>query len=70
MIHESLIGAVRDRVLDLTEQLRVGDPLDPETDIGPIKVERTRQGIANAIEMCSGARLLRGARKQGRPCIR
>ncbi len=60
MIHESLIEAVRDRVLDLAEQLRVGDPLDPETDIGPIKVERTWKSIANAIEECSGARLLRG----------
>lgn len=60
LIHESLFEAVRDRVMELTEELRVGDPLDPETDIGPIKVERTRKAIANAIESCSGARLLRG----------
>ena len=60
MIHESLFEALRDRVMNLTEQLRVGDPLDPETDIGPIKVERTRKAIANAVERCSGARLLRG----------
>jgi succinate-semialdehyde dehydrogenase/glutarate-semialdehyde dehydrogenase len=60
LIHESLFSSVRDRVLDLTAQLRVGDPLDSDTDIGPIRVERTRRIIADAVQRCSGARLLCG----------
>lgn len=37
LIHRSLYPAVRDRVLEMTAQVRVGDPLDPDTDIGPIR---------------------------------
>ncbi len=59
-IHRSLYDAVRDRVMEITAQLRVGDPLDPDTDIGPIRVERTRLMIEKAIKRCSGARLLCG----------
>ncbi len=60
LIHRSLYDAVRDRVLELTAQLRVGDPLDPDTDIGPIRVRRTRLMLEKAIERCSEARLLCG----------
>jgi acyl-CoA reductase-like NAD-dependent aldehyde dehydrogenase len=60
LIHRSLYDAVRDRVLEMTAQLRVGDPLDPDTDIGPIRVQRTRLMIEKAIERCSEARLLCG----------
>jgi acyl-CoA reductase-like NAD-dependent aldehyde dehydrogenase len=35
--------------------------LDPETDIGPIRVERTRNILENALEKFDQARLLTGA---------
>ncbi|MGO9020040.1 MAG: aldehyde dehydrogenase family protein [Syntrophobacteraceae bacterium] len=60
LIHRSLYDAVRDKVLEITAQLRVGDPLDPDTDIGPIRVERTRLILERAIQRCSQARLLCG----------
>ncbi|MFZ0944938.1 MAG: aldehyde dehydrogenase family protein [Syntrophobacteraceae bacterium] len=60
LIHRSLYDAVRDRVLEMTAQLRVGDPLDPDTDIGPIRVQRTRLSLERAIQSCSEARLLCG----------
>jgi acyl-CoA reductase-like NAD-dependent aldehyde dehydrogenase len=60
LIHRSLYDAVRDRVLEMTAQLRVGDPLDPDTSIGPIRVQRTRLMLEKAIERCSEARLLCG----------
>ncbi len=60
LIHRSLYDAVRNRVLELTAQLRVGDPLDPDTDIGPIRVERTRLILQKAMERFSQARLLCG----------
>ncbi len=61
LIHRSLYDEVRQRVLDMAASLRVGDPLDPATDIGPIRVERTRLILEKALEKCSGARLLTGA---------
>ncbi len=60
LIHRSLYNAVRDRVLEMTAQMRVGDPLDPETNIGPIRLQRTRQILDKAIQRCSQARLLCG----------
>jgi acyl-CoA reductase-like NAD-dependent aldehyde dehydrogenase len=47
-------------VLDAVAQIKVGDPLDAATDIGPIKVERTRLLLQRALDLCEGARLIRG----------
>jgi len=60
LIHRSLYSKIRDQVLQLTEQLKVGDPLDTDTDIGPIRVERTIDILRNALDQCKGARLLTG----------
>jgi acyl-CoA reductase-like NAD-dependent aldehyde dehydrogenase len=60
LIHRSLYDAVRDKVLETTAQLRVGDPLDPDTNIGPIRVHRTRLILEKAIRRCSQARILCG----------
>jgi len=50
LIHESVYGHVRDRIMEWVGRLRVGDPLDPATDIGPIRVERTRALLQTATE--------------------
>jgi len=60
LIHSSLYGAVRDGILRMTESLKVGDPLDVETDIGPIRVERTIRIVEHALGRCNGARILTG----------
>ena len=59
-IHRSLYEDVRKDILDMVQCLKVGDALDPETDIGPIRVERTRNILQNAIEKCRTARLVTG----------
>jgi len=61
LIHKKLYRSVRDQILDTVHTLKVGDPFDPETLIGPIRVERTRTILQNALEKCSDARLLSGA---------
>ncbi len=63
-IHRNLYEAVRGQILESVRQLKVGDPLEPETDIGPIRVERTRVILENALENSSRARLLTGALRQ------
>lgn len=60
LIHRKLFNGVRERVVETANFLKVGDPLDLETDIGPTVVERTRLIVRNALERCSGARLLTG----------
>jgi acyl-CoA reductase-like NAD-dependent aldehyde dehydrogenase len=61
LIHRDLYEEVREQILEFTGNLRVGDPLDPETDIGPIRVERTRMILERALDRCSRARKLAGA---------
>jgi acyl-CoA reductase-like NAD-dependent aldehyde dehydrogenase len=61
LIHRDLYEAVCEQILEHVGKLKVGDPLDPDTDIGPIRVERTRAILKRGLEQCSGARLLTGA---------
>jgi acyl-CoA reductase-like NAD-dependent aldehyde dehydrogenase len=60
LIHRDLFSDIRDKVIETVNLLKVGDPLDLETDIGPTIVERTRLIVGNALEQCAGARLLSG----------
>ena len=62
-IHRSLYEEVRKDLLDIVQRLKVGDAFDPKTDIGPIRVERTRNILQNALEKCSPARLITGSIK-------
>ena len=60
LIHEDLFPIVRQQVLAHVARLKVGDPLDPTTDMGPIKVERTRRIVQNALEKMPEARIITG----------
>ncbi|MBW2090297.1 MAG: aldehyde dehydrogenase family protein [Deltaproteobacteria bacterium] len=60
-LHTSLYEEIRNQILDRVRRLNVGDALDPETDIGPIRVERTRNILQNALEKFRPARLLTGS---------
>jgi len=60
LIHQGLYDQVRRGVLEWAGRLRVGDPLDPETHIGPIRVERTRLLLQAAMEQLRGTVLVSG----------
>ena len=60
LIHRSIFDRVREGILRTARDLRVGDPMDPQTDIGPIRVKRTRLIVEKALEKCSNARRLFG----------
>ena len=60
-IHRRLYEEVRKDILDRVQRLKVGDALDPKTDIGPIRVERTRNILQNSLEKCRPARLVTGS---------
>ncbi|HBD07048.1 MAG TPA: hypothetical protein DCZ69_02210 [Syntrophobacteraceae bacterium] len=60
LIHRSLYPQIRDAILTAVSKLRVGDPLAPTTDVGPIRVERTRLLLERALSLCGKGRRLVG----------
>lgn len=67
LIHESIYAAARDRLVAAANQLRVGDPMDEATFIGPVIAEdeaiRIERWIAQA--EAAGARRLCGGSRNG-----
>ncbi len=64
LVEESVADAFLDAFLSRVADLRLGDPRDPETDIGPLitreHLERVEGFVSRAVE--SGARLVIGGR--------
>jgi len=60
LIHRSLYERIREDVLRRAQAMKVGDPLDTDTDVGPIRVERTIKILEHALGQCDGARVLAG----------
>jgi aldehyde dehydrogenase (NAD+) len=64
-VHDSLYDEVVERIARRTGEVRVGDPLDLSTEIGPLAIEQQRdrveQYVASALE--DGARLAAGGRR-------
>jgi acyl-CoA reductase-like NAD-dependent aldehyde dehydrogenase len=62
LVHEEIADAFTQRLVASTEALRVGDPLDPDTDVGPLITgddrDRVKQWIDEAV--AAGAELLTG----------
>jgi acyl-CoA reductase-like NAD-dependent aldehyde dehydrogenase len=62
LLHEEIADAFTERLVANTEALRVGDPLDSETDVGPLITpgdrDRVKQWIDEAV--AAGAKLLSG----------
>jgi len=67
LIHRSLYPEMEEKILAHIRRLKVGDPADPNTDIGPmISVEAASQVealVRSAVD--SGARLLCGGMREG-----
>jgi acyl-CoA reductase-like NAD-dependent aldehyde dehydrogenase len=63
-VYEDYVAAF----VDYTKSLRVGDPLDPETDIGPMVSARQREKVAAQVEaaVAAGAELVTGGDGAGR----
>jgi acyl-CoA reductase-like NAD-dependent aldehyde dehydrogenase len=60
-IHRSIYETVREKILDTVQNMKVGDPFDPDVEIGPILVERTRKIVEYALEKCHPANLIAGS---------
>ena len=62
LVHEDVADAFIERFVANAEALLVGDPLDPETDVGPLITPRDRDRVKEWIDeaVASGAKLLTG----------
>ncbi len=69
LVHSSIADRVVDAVIDRARSLRVGDPLDPATEMGPIATARQLDTVRGYIEAgrTEGARLRTGGRRLERP---
>jgi len=67
LVHEGVKDAFVAALLERTQALRVGDPLDEDTDMGPMctpeVVERTREHLDDAV--AKGARIVHGGAHEG-----
>jgi acyl-CoA reductase-like NAD-dependent aldehyde dehydrogenase len=62
LVHEDVADAFSERLIANAEALRVGDPLDPETDVGPLISSADRDRVKEWVDeaVSGGARLLSG----------
>lgn len=66
-VHESLYNAFVDKLVDAVRALRVGDPLDPSTDVGTLIDEAAAKRVEDWVEAAvgSGAKVLTGGQRHG-----
>jgi len=64
-IHQEIYEKTRKLILAQMPEIRVGDPADPLTWIGPIKVERTRALLDRALGALDGAKFLVPYQREG-----
>jgi aminomuconate-semialdehyde/2-hydroxymuconate-6-semialdehyde dehydrogenase len=64
-IHGEIYGSEKGLILEMLPEVQVGDPRDPKTRIGPIKVERTRKLLERAVESLKDPQFLVPPRRDG-----
>lgn len=62
LLHEEIADAFLERAIANIESLKVGDPLDPETDVGPLISPKDRERVKEWVDeaVAAGAKLLTG----------
>jgi glyceraldehyde-3-phosphate dehydrogenase (NADP+) len=67
-VHDRIFDTFAARLTALVDALKVGDPLDPATDVGPMieaaEAERIERWVSEAVS--AGARVLTGGKRIGR----
>lgn len=66
-VHESVVQSFTKKLVEEVQKLKVGDPLDPNTDVGTLVDEQTADRVMQWIDEAvkTGAKVLHGAEKQG-----
>ena len=69
LIADELYDEFLDQFVDRMAALKVGDPMDPVTEIGPLATERILKGVNDQVQksIATGAKLLTGGNRIQRP---
>ncbi|MEO8576331.1 MAG: NAD-dependent succinate-semialdehyde dehydrogenase [Gemmatimonadales bacterium] len=69
IVHETVYSEFLDRFVKGVEAIRIGDPIDPETELGPLATESIRDELAKQVEktVSLGATVLCGGEPLDRP---
>ena len=69
IVHERIAAEFERRFVAGMRALRIGDPMDPATDVGPLATPRIRDDVATQVErsVAAGARLVLGGRRMDGP---
>ncbi|OSI24222.1 aldehyde dehydrogenase family protein [Neisseria dumasiana] len=64
MLHESIADEFLEKFVKLAESIRLGDPLDPETEMGPLTSESHRNKVLSYAEIATeqGGKILTGGK--------
>jgi len=62
IVHRDIYAAFEQQMVSAFEKLRVGDPMKPETEVGPLALDSVRRDVAKQVEASvkAGAKLLTG----------
>ena len=52
LLHENIADAFLEKFIALAESIRLGDPLDPETEMGPLTSRLHQERVLAYIEIC------------------
>ncbi len=69
IVHADIYDAFVDKFVDRVAALKVGDPTDPDTDVGPLATESGRDEIAQQVDdaVAAGAKIRCGGTRLDRP---
>jgi acyl-CoA reductase-like NAD-dependent aldehyde dehydrogenase len=69
-VHESIVDTVAKGLADLGAKMKVGDPTDEKTEVGPLILEREVDRVHEWVEeaISAGAKVLTGGKKIGSTC--
>ena len=69
LVEESRLDELKESLVNIYSQLRIGDPLDPDTLVGPVIDEASLKRVQHALETVreSGGEVLCGGEKLDRP---
>jgi succinate-semialdehyde dehydrogenase / glutarate-semialdehyde dehydrogenase len=69
IVHTDIYDAFVDKFVEGMEAMKVGDPTDPETDVGPLATESGRDEVAQQVDdaVAAGANVRVGGKTPDRP---
>ena len=67
IVHEAIADAFTSRFVEAMAKLKVGDPMDPSTEIGPLAMPQLVNDLEKQVDesVAAGARLLTGGKRLG-----